>query len=349
MGAHEKILILDGIAGIPLGREICQTFVELGVDAAHVDLLQQGKRPFHGPLSALAKAWNRRQDSDSFYLLPKLPEAELRRRIAEEKPNILLVIGFIYKFYDPRRLQALAREFGIKLYLYDTDSCNLYARRREFVFFVEHELPVYDRIFSFSQVATRFFRDTLKLDAEHLPFGALPIKVDATEKCHEALFVGSCDLRRVFLLEAIRDHVLIRGNRWRRHFPLISEALRQRIDDRPVWGEALFSLLGSSRIVINVTRSDFFGTETGVNLRIFEALAAGAFLLTDHVPEVAELFKAGEEIEIYRSSEELAEKVAYYLAHDEERERIARQGHQAFLDRHSWQQRIAKQMLPRMR
>jgi spore maturation protein CgeB len=66
--------------------------------------------------------------------------------------------------------------------------------------------------------------------------------------------------------------------------------------------------------VLNITRSDFFGAETGVNLRIFEALAAGCFLLTDHCEELAELFAVGKEIETYRSSAELGRKRQdYYL------------------------------------
>jgi spore maturation protein CgeB len=129
------------------------------------------------------------------------------------------------------------------------------------------------------------------------------------------------------------------GNRWRRNQPLISPALYQRIDDQPVWGEALHRLLGQAKIVLNITRTDFHGAETGINLRIFEALAAGCFLLTDHCDELAELFAIGKEIETYRSAAELVEKVRYYLAHPEERNRIARDGHAAFRAAHTWNHR----------
>ena len=98
--------------------------------------------------------------------------------------------------------------------------------------------------------------------------------------------------------------------------------------------------------MLNITRTDFFGAETGINLRVFEALAAGCFLLTDHCEEIAELFKVGEEIETFRSSKELADKVAYYLANEERRRTIARNGHQAFLGNHTWNTRITRQILP---
>lgn len=346
MNDIRKILVIDGIGGVPLGREICETLVELGVAATHFDCLQAPRRAFYGAHSAYAKLRNRGTDRDAFYFLPKLAERDLRELIAREQPSHILVVGFIYKFFDPQLLRRLADEAKAGLFLYDTDTCNLYDRRREFIFFVEHELPVYDRILSCSAVTTRFFRDTRGLDAVFVPFGAKPIATERGEQPTGVLFVGSGDLRRIFLLEGIRDHVSVRGNRWQRNFPLISAPLRARIDDRPVWGEELHRLLGQSKIVLNITRTDFYGAETGINLRIFEALAAGAFLLTDHCDELAEIFRIGEEIETYRSSAELAKKVRYYLADPDARQAIAVAGHAAFLARHTWNARLTHQLLP---
>ncbi len=48
-----------------------------------------------------------------------------------------------------------------------------------------------------------------------------------------------------------------------------------------------------SKIVLNITYGDFYAAETGVNLRIFGALAAGCFLLTDHCDEIGDLFDTG--------------------------------------------------------
>lgn len=103
-----------------------------------------------------------------------------------------------------------------------------------------------------------------------------------------------------------------------------------------VGGQQLYQLLFASKIVLNITRSHFYGAETGVNLRIFEALSAGAFLLTDYCEELTELFVVGEEIEVFRSSAELIEKVEYYLANPEKRMQIAQRGHQKYLQLHTW-------------
>ncbi len=344
-----KILILDGISGISLGLEVADTFAKLGFGVSHFDCLAQNRRRFHGICSAYAKLINRRADSDSFFFLPRLARSDLQQVIEKEKPSCILVIGFIYKFFDPQWLREIADQTQSELLLYDTDSCNLYSRRREFIFFIETELPVYDRIFSFSKVTTNFFSQTRKLNAVYLPYGALPIPVTSVEKSIDVLFVGACDLRRIFLLEKIREHVLVRGSRWSRNRPLISESLFGKIDDTPIWGSELHALLDSSKIVLNITRTDFYGAETGVNLRIFEALAAGCFVLTDHCDEISELFRVGEEIETFRSSEELASKVEYYLTHEAQRAGIARNGQQAFARKHSWETRIQNDMLPLLR
>lgn len=343
-----KLLVLDGIAGIPLGREIAEACRETGVAVSHFDCLQAQRRPLHGVRSAWAKLRTRAADGDRFKVLPRLPDALLQALIERERPSHILVVGFAYKFFAPQTLRRLAERTGARLCLYDTDTCNLYDRRREFIFFVENELPAYHRILSCSAVTTRFFRATCGLNAEFVPFGANPIAAVADGPLLDVLFVGSCDLRRIFLLEGIRERVSIRGNRWQRNLPLISPGLRQRVDDRPVWGEELHRLLARSRIVLNITRTDFHGAETGINLRIFEALAAGCFLLTDHCDELEELFVPGEEIETYRSARELAEKVEHYLADDSAREAIARTGHANFLRRHTWLQRVKTQLLPQL-
>ena len=74
--------------------------------------------------------------------------------------------------------------------------------------------------------------------------------------------------------------------------------------------------------------------------RIFEALAAGSFLLTDYCDELKDTFEIGTEIETYRSSDELREKVDYYLMHDELRKSIALKGHDKFLKKFTWDARV---------
>lgn len=348
MKNKQKLIILDGIGGVPLGRELTEAFASHGVEFSYYDCSELPKIKLYGLRSAFAKLINRAEKKDIFYYLPKVSSQIIEIIFRKENPTHLLVVGFVYKFINPKTLYKLASDANCKLFLYDTDSCNLYAKRREFIFFLENELPIYWEIFSFSKITTHFFKYTKNLNASHLPFGAKPIPPSKTyNKQYDVLFVGSADLRRILLLEHIQEHVVIFGSRWKRNFPLISNALRQKITDRSVWGDELYKLLASSKIVINITRSHFFAAETGVNLRLFEALAAGCFLLTDDCEEVTELFEVGLEIVVFKNATDLKQKIDYYLSHNEEREAIAKRGHQKFLSLYKWDSR-AIQFIERM-
>jgi spore maturation protein CgeB len=337
-----RLLILDGIGGVPLGREIAAACGAHGVDVVHQDCAELPTIPAYGLRSAIAKTLNKRERADSFFFLAKLAERTVRALLTAHRPSRVLVIGFIYKHIDPALLVRLKREFGFSLHLYDTDSCNLYERKREFVFFIEKELPIYDNILSFSSVTTRFFRETLGFPANYFPFGAQPINLPAaSNESHDVLFVGSGDLRRILLLERIRDRVSVFGNRWSRNAALMSAPLRKRVQDRSVWGSDLHQLFADAKIVLNITRSPFYGAETGINLRIFEALAAGIFLLTDHCDEIGELFTPGVELDTFHSSAELVEKVNWYLGNPAARAEIAQQGHQRFIAEFCWEKRCA--------
>lgn len=344
----KKIMVLDGISGVPLAQEFTQALQAEGARAQYADLKSFPSKSFYAVKGGLKKLLNRWESRDSFYHAPRLSEQCFEAFIAQEKPAVLLIIGFVYKYLNPKFLLALKQKYGFKLYLYDTDSCNLYSRRREFLFFIEQELPVYDEILSFSKVTTKFFRETRGLNASFFPFGSkLQASVPIGAPKLEVLFVGSCDLRRIFLLEQIAPHVQIYGDRWTRNLPLISRPLANQVHDEGLWGGALYQKLNDAKIVLNITRTHFYGAETGVNLRIFEALSAGCFLLTDYCDELAEMFEIGKEIEVFRSGKELAEKVDYYLANPEARMRIAKLGREKFLREYSWNMR-AKDLLARV-
>lgn len=336
-----KLLVLDGIGGIDLGRNLSASIQEAGVTTEYIDMAELPRIVLHKPRSAIAKILNNSNEKDGFYCLPKCDFATLEQKVTHLKPNKILVIGFLYKFLDPQQLKKLADKLGVDIYLYDTDSCNLYSSRREFTFFLENELKIYNAIFSFSCVVTDFFIRK-NLNAFFCPFGDTLKKVQTPSKyINEVIFVGSADLRRVFLLENIVDKVSIYGSRWQRQRPLMSKVLQQKVTDTSIWGEQLEAILVASKIVLNITRTPFYGAETGINHRIFEAMSLGCFVLTDHCDEITELFEIGEEIETFKGINDLKQKVDYYLHHDDERERIAQLGHRRFLKDYTWQVRSA--------
>lgn len=81
-----------------------------------------------------------------------------------------------------------------------------------------------------------------------------------------------------------------------------------------------------------------------VNFRTFETLGCETFLLTNHMAGLNQLFTPGQHLATYVSLGELHEKIAYYLAHPEERTRIARQGYEQARAHHTYAHR-AQQIL----
>ena len=69
--------------------------------------------------------------------------------------------------------------------------------------------------------------------------------------------------------------------------------------------------------------------------RDFEIPACGGFLLTQENPELCEYFEPGREIAVYGDTEDLIDKIGFYLSHDEERERVRAAGYRRFLRDHT--------------
>ena len=81
--------------------------------------------------------------------------------------------------------------------------------------------------------------------------------------------------------------------------------------------------------------------------RVFEAMACGAFVLTDRQKDVLSLFKDGEHLVTFSDDVDLDRKIAYYLEHADERERIAAAGRQEVFKNHTYENRL-RRLLDRM-
>jgi spore maturation protein CgeB len=114
-------------------------------------------------------------------------------------------------------------------------------------------------------------------------------------------------------------------------------SLRQRYHGK-CWALDMYRVLHNSRIALN-----FHINTAGPyanNMRLFEATGVGTMLLTDAKSNLATMFKPGKEVVTYRSPEECAELIGYYLSHPAEREEIARAGQDRTLREHTYQQRM---------
>ena len=344
-----KVLLFDGISGVSLAKDIHKEILNEGYDCSYVSGATLKKKKLLKPRTMLAKLSEKILSRRQFYYFPKVNDLYFLKVLEEIEPDIVLVVGFLYRFINLNLVRILREKKGVKFVLYDTDSCNLFPYQREFIYFLENELTVYDQIFSFSKIITNFYSNVKGLNATHSPFGSVAIsKGERRDKDIDVLFVGSADMRRVFLLEKLAHYnIAIFGSRWQRFLPLMSNQLQKKIENKNVWEDELYKLLKRSKIILNITRSSFFGVETGVSLRIPETLAAGEFLLTDHTDELAEQYAVGKVLETYKTSSELLQKVNYFLEHSEARGAIAQQGYNCWIKDYSWSSRV-KDMLSKI-
>jgi spore maturation protein CgeB len=77
-----------------------------------------------------------------------------------------------------------------------------------------------------------------------------------------------------------------------------------------------------------------------VRLRDFEVPMSGGFYMVEYMEELEEFFDIGKEIVCYIDKEDLADKIKYYLTHDDERECIRKAGRERCLRDHTWHKRF---------
>jgi glycosyltransferase involved in cell wall biosynthesis len=98
--------------------------------------------------------------------------------------------------------------------------------------------------------------------------------------------------------------------------------------------EDITKVYSKSKIVFNCAANK------DLNMRVFEALASGALLLTNPIENgMSDLLRAEEHFVEYSDSRSLFDKVDYYLAHDAERDRIAEAGRAIVTEKHTYERR----------
>jgi hypothetical protein len=128
------------------------------------------------------------------------------------------------------------------------------------------------------------------------------------------------------------------ANLWNMDIP---EAIQQR-DFAARWGIEMFKALKQGRICFNA-HVDLIDKKASGNMRMFESTGVGTFSLVDWSPlYIDSYFVSGKEIETFRSTEELIEKIIYYLDHPEQREEIARCGQKRCLTDYSMEKKAVE-------
>ena len=214
--------------------------------------------------------------------------------------------------------------------------------------------PAYDYFFTCDPESVSVHK---RVNCPHvfaLTFGCDPslhrkVSLSDQEKVYygsDIAFVGSISSQRADLLREIADKDIkiwsypefanFDGERII-HKPVPStDILYKRFTGKEAWGEELVKVYNASKIILNLHAQGVVST----NMRTFEVMGCGAFLLTEERRTLNQLFKEGEEFISFEKPEDLPEMVRYYLKEEEKRSAIARRGQQAVYQKHTYRDRM---------
>ncbi|HYM59860.1 MAG TPA: glycosyltransferase [Thermoanaerobaculia bacterium] len=261
-------------------------------------------------------------DTRPFVSLEELNVA-LRRTADEVRPDIVLFVPYLYEVW----LETLdsIRAGGAAVMCWTTDDSWKYKQSSRY--FARHVDAIAT---TYSHVLPQYRRDGMThvmLTQWAAPSASLSEPLPANECNYSLSFVGTATSdrrRRVSALRARGFAVECFGHGW---------------PAGAVAAEAIPEIIRSSIISLNFATS--YG-ENQIKARTFEVPGAGGFLLTDPARDLERFYVPGKEIEIFRNSDELVEKIVYYLGHPEERDRIARAGHARTKLEHTYERRLEK-------
>ncbi len=176
----------------------------------------------------------------------------------------------------------------------------------------------FDVVFLAQQAYVERFR-AAGLNAHWVPLGCDPDihKEIRLPRVHPISFVGSLNhQRRIDLIGKLQSRFKVRTER--------------------CFLEEMSRVFSQSKIVFNNA------VNNDLNMRVFEAMASGAFLLTDPAPGsgLEDFFQDGKHLAIYRSDDALLDVAERWLLDDTAREQVAAVGQAETLARHTYYQRM---------
>lgn len=96
-----------------------------------------------------------------------------------------------------------------------------------------------------------------------------------------------------------------------------------------------------SRINLNISLRSI---KSGIPLRAFDIMGSGGFLLSNYQEDFLENFTPGEDFVCYESEQDLLQKIDYYLTHEDERQAIAKNGHDKVAAAHTYCNRVREML-----
>lgn len=110
---------------------------------------------------------------------------------------------------------------------------------------------------------------------------------------------------------------------------------RFKIQHMEAYGAEYFKTMKQAKICFNNSIS------TDINAKYFEIMGSGTFMLTNYNQSLVDLFGGSSDLLacMYKTDEEIGEKITYYFEHEDEREEIAKRLYDYVWKHHVWENR----------
>ncbi len=330
--ARLRVVVVDGNARVSAGASFFRAFSALGHDARFLDnsawlggwnpaLAARAARRLATPLSV--PAYNA-------YVLAKL---------AWLRPDVLFVTkGF---GLSSRTIAAARRLCRACVVFQNDDVMNANSTSPDMI----RAIPMWDAVFTPRDFALEELKSMGARRAECLRFAYDPFlsfpppdtERDATLS-DSVVFVGTGLPERIPALEALARHVplVVFGNGWTR----VPSGSPLRPALRPaVFENRLRSINASAGINVAFVAKANRDQHT---MRTFEIPACGGFMLAERTNVHTDLFREGEEVALFGSTEELVSGAVSYLADPARRRRMADSARIRVTGRERYEDRAAR-------
>ena len=294
--------------------------------------------------SFLGTKWNTIRYTLYNEILLKLPlfqnknEKPLFKICANNKIDLTIVL---HDFLIPKQVRLLKEKTLSPVILWFPDAISNFKKSMFLT-------AGYDYLFFVDKYIVSELKNDFRLNTYYLPQACYPkyhYKVNLNKKEKQ---IYGCDISNV-------------GNMYPARIALYRQLTKYHIkmwgDSPPVWADTgeIMPMLQKKYIHSEEKSKAFNGAKivlnnlhpaviNGLNKRTFETTGCGAFLLVKYRPALEELYDVGKEVVAYHNFDDMIEKIDYYLAHDEERKKIAEAGYKRAHKDHTLEIRL-KEML----
>jgi spore maturation protein CgeB len=336
---HLRILVISPLYGgsHPIARYAARGFQQLGHDTRLLDFA-----PFYPAHQVLPEIT---RDKSAFNGLSrewlKFLGEVLLSKVRDFRPDLVFCLA--QAPVAPALVQALKAE-GVLVAYWFVEDFRVFPYWRELapavdVFFTLQKEPLLTELHKAGAKHAAF----LPLAADPGIYRPLSLTAEEQRRYGAALaFVGAGYRNRQEFFQGFLDlDFKIWGSDWNLKSPL-----GHLIQDQGarVGEDEAAKIFNASLINLNLHSSPFHqGINPDgdyLNPRVFDLAATGAFQLVDRRSQLPEFFQPEEELATFAGLTEARDKIGYFLAHEEEWQRIAQQGQARCLKDHTYVRRL---------